>query len=234
MTRDETIALWLECEKARNDARAEGKSEKEAHRAAQTIWNRWAKSVLHVLVDLKNAGKFDVEYKPDDDWYGVRHIGKNNETTTWLEKALVDFSYLKIDANQNIEKMKFYSTQKYLSADNTIRSPREKLDFEGFIFPSTADFRAVVFLGHANFSDTNFHGTAGFRRTYFGGIAEFERAVFQKASWFARTIFSDVAHFDLAKFQGMARFASVAFEDDALFSQVLFQKSAFFFTKYFH
>ena len=228
MTRDETIALWLECEKARNDARAEGQSEKEAHQAAQVIWNRWANSILHELADLKSAGKWDVEYKPDDDWYGVRHIGRNNETTIWLKKALVDFSYLKVDTNQKIEQLKFHTVQKYLSADNTVRSPREKLDFEGFIFPSTADFRAVVFLGHANFYNTNFHGTAGFRRTYFGGIAEFEQAIFQKAGWFARTIFSDVAHFDLANFQGMARFASVVFEDDALFSKVKFEKSAYF------
>ncbi len=31
MTRDETIALFLECERLRAEARAEGKSEAEAH-----------------------------------------------------------------------------------------------------------------------------------------------------------------------------------------------------------
>ena len=50
MTRDETIALFLECEKKRAEAHAvvlaEGKSEAEAanvaHDAAKAHWNAWA------------------------------------------------------------------------------------------------------------------------------------------------------------------------------------------------
>ena len=51
MTRDETIALFLECEAKRAEALtaalAEGKEEREvdelAHEAAKAHWNAWAK-----------------------------------------------------------------------------------------------------------------------------------------------------------------------------------------------
>jgi hypothetical protein len=54
MTRDETIALFLECEakraKAKAAAFAEGKSEDEAreiaHEAAKGHWNAWAEKLI--------------------------------------------------------------------------------------------------------------------------------------------------------------------------------------------
>ena len=52
MTRDETIALWRECEAACKAALAEGKSKEEAHEAAKAIWNAWAgrdaRSAMHL------------------------------------------------------------------------------------------------------------------------------------------------------------------------------------------
>ena len=53
MTRDETVALFLECEAKRAEARtaalAEGKSETRtniAHEAAKRHWNAWAQAML--------------------------------------------------------------------------------------------------------------------------------------------------------------------------------------------
>ena len=67
MTRDETVALFLECEAKRAEARtaalAEGKSEDEAdelaHEAAKAHWNAWADAMLAERKALETDGRWD-------------------------------------------------------------------------------------------------------------------------------------------------------------------------------
>ncbi len=65
MTRDETVALFLECEARRAEARAaalaESKSEDAddiAHEAAKAHWNAWAGSVLAQRETLEKEGRW--------------------------------------------------------------------------------------------------------------------------------------------------------------------------------
>ena len=54
MTRDETVALFVECEAKRNEARAAALAERKnalgvdyvAHEAAKAHWNAWAEAAL--------------------------------------------------------------------------------------------------------------------------------------------------------------------------------------------
>ena len=89
MTRDETIALFLECESKRAVARfaalKQGKSEDEAreiaHEAAKERWNEWAEDMLAKRKALEESGAWAVEQvKP-----------KNAETGAWMEEAKASF-----------------------------------------------------------------------------------------------------------------------------------------------
>ena len=46
MTRDETVALFLECEAKRAAALAAGEPDDKAHEAAKAIWNAWAQPLV--------------------------------------------------------------------------------------------------------------------------------------------------------------------------------------------
>ena len=68
MTRDETLALFLECEAKRSQVRAaalaEGRNEDEAreiaHEAAKAHWNAWADRMLTEKKALEIAGDWAV------------------------------------------------------------------------------------------------------------------------------------------------------------------------------
>ena len=69
MTRDETVALFLECEAKRAEARAaalaEGKDEgganTAAHEAAKAHWNAWAEPLLAERKAMEAAGRWAAE-----------------------------------------------------------------------------------------------------------------------------------------------------------------------------
>ena len=71
MTRDETVALFLECEAKRAEVRdaalAEGKSEEEArdiaHEAAKEHWNAWAEDMLAKRKALEQSDQLDSQRK---------------------------------------------------------------------------------------------------------------------------------------------------------------------------
>ncbi len=97
MTRDETVALFLECEAKRAEARAAalavGKdtvgADNAAHEAAKTHWNAWAEPLLAECKAMKADERWAVKK-------GRRTLArlepKNAETQAWMEKADADFS----------------------------------------------------------------------------------------------------------------------------------------------
>ncbi len=95
MTRDETVALFLECEAKRAEARtaslAESKSPDEAeaiaHEAAKAHWNAWAEPLLAERQAMKADGRWAAE----KDWSGSRQP-KNKDTGEWLDRARAVFS----------------------------------------------------------------------------------------------------------------------------------------------
>ena len=96
MNRDETVALLLECEGKRGEARAAalagGKSEDEArsiaHEAAKAHWNAWAQALLAERKALEDAGT----WKSRREYPWLPEKGENPETQAWLDEAFADFS----------------------------------------------------------------------------------------------------------------------------------------------
>jgi hypothetical protein len=70
MTRDETIALWQECEDARAAALAEGRSDDEANEEAKAIWNEWADNMCAIRHQLECAGSFKTKLVKRNRWRG--------------------------------------------------------------------------------------------------------------------------------------------------------------------
>jgi hypothetical protein len=99
MTRDETIALFLECESKRAVARfaalEQGKSEHEAreiaHEAAKRRWNAWAKDMLAKRKAPEESGAWAVEWVVELFPF-LPNQAKNAETRAWMVEAEASFS----------------------------------------------------------------------------------------------------------------------------------------------
>jgi uncharacterized protein YjbI with pentapeptide repeats len=96
-------------------------------------------------------------------------------------------------------------------------------DFEGFIFPSKANFskaifrkdvsfREAQFQGKARFSEARFLGNARFSRTVFEAPVSIDRIAFSKDAIFRQTNFKRFAYMPHNEFQGYANFQRVHFE----------------------
>ena len=90
MTRDETVALFLECEAKRGEARAaalaEGKGEDEAryiaHEAAKAHWNAWAEPLLAERKAMEADGRWAAKKTP---WTASNP--RTRKPRAWMEKA---------------------------------------------------------------------------------------------------------------------------------------------------
>ena len=114
MTRDETVALWQQCESARDAALAEGKSEEEAHEAAKSIWNAWAERMLEARRALEASGRFIAKKSEKyDDFVAAETVSSDPATLEWMQAAMVNFSGFVFE---------------------------DQADFGGFVFPGQALF----------------------------------------------------------------------------------------------
>jgi hypothetical protein len=231
MTRDETIALFLECEAKRTDAQAiaiaEGKFEEEAceagQKAARRHWNDWAERMLAKRKELEAANL----------------LGTNVETFTWKNDALADFSSCIFGAlNPPVEERKVQPEVidilvKPILIDGSL------LDFRGFIFPDKALFKSAVFKKSVRFNDTTFSGIvifdgatfldgAVFLRATFSGQAGFDSVTMKRDACFDQAIFLGIAWFRRANFSGSAGFNSVTFSEIAQFDSATFLRGADF------
>ncbi len=200
MDQRETHELWEQCEKARAEALAEGKSRDEAHAAATKVWNEWAEPLLEQRKQLEEVGKWDVH----KDEFG-NFIGQNEETRTWLNAAKAVFSTK--DDPHLFEK---------------------DVNCDGWVFPGRAWFERATFEGHAGFERVTFEGRAGFERVTFKGRAWFESATFKGRAWFTSATFKGYARFERATFKGRAWFTSATFKGGAGFERVTFEGGAWF------
>ncbi len=156
MTRDETIALFLECEGKRRDARAaalaEGKAADEAgsiaHEAAKAHWNAWAEPLLAERKAMEANGRWAAEKKS---WGSLEP--KNAETSAWMEKAAAAFSRC-LFLSRGVEGTKEAAgeEQEDTGGEAPVKSiPLEGsgANFSGFIFPGDAWFGSATFTGDA-------------------------------------------------------------------------------------
>jgi hypothetical protein len=247
MTRDETVALFLECEAKRGEARAaalaEGKSEDEAretaHEAAKAHWNAWAEPLLAERKAMEQSGAWAAEKKP---WGSIE--AKNEETRAWMERADAHFSrclYLVRGAEWTKEAAG-EDKDKPEASDPPVKSiaiDDVRIDMRGFAFPGAARFDSATFSGDARFDSATFSGDArfdialfsggaGFGSATFSGDARFDIALFSGGAGFGSATFSSYAGFDSATFSGDAWFESATFSGDAWFESATFSGDAWF------
>jgi hypothetical protein len=253
MTRDETVALFLECEGRRAEARAtaiaEGKSEEvaeeTAHEAAKGHWNNWAEALIAERRALEASGV----------WKGSRAYlwlrrrqpdkGGNTKTRAWLDAAFADFSFcsfsnaeaaaIAVPRDANLQK----EPRQGQPLTKAVRIQAPRIRFDDFVFPADAWFQNATFMGDAMFANATFHGRASFESaTVFGkgvfeGVDFFARASFELATFlgdtsFARGALSGPASFESATFSGEAFFDSAVFSRNAWLEKARFRGGAFF------
>ena len=258
MTRDETVALFLECEAKRGEARAaalaQGKSENEArniaHEAAKAHWNAWAEPLLAGRKAMEADGRWATE----KDILG-RLAPSNAETRAWMEKAAAFFSrcLFLVRGVKGTKETAGEEEKENAGGSPPVKSIQlegDRADLSGYIFPgdagfksatftSTADFNSATFTvsawferatftGTARFRSATFTGTAGFASATFTGNAWFESATFTGTAGFRSATFTDYATFGSATFSGTAGFESATFKNSTTFGQAKFQKQASF------
>ncbi len=235
MTRDETIALFLECEARRAEARAaalaEGKDEDganaTAHEAAKAHWNAWAEARLAERKAMEADGRWAAE----KDTYGTLEP-KNPETRAWMEKAEANFSR-GLFLVRGVEGPKETAGEEKENKDGeppvkSIQLEGDSADFSGFIFPGLARFNSATFSSLARFESAAFADVAWFVSATFSGLARFESATFSGVTVFSSATFSGDAGFESATFSGVTVFSSATFSGDAGFVSAAFSGDAGF------
>jgi uncharacterized protein YjbI with pentapeptide repeats len=210
MTRDESIALFLQGREA---------------------WNAWAEALLAEKKALEAAGRWQVH---DDD------RDQNDETRAWIAAATIDLSGLLFVTQALADAAEQQTGHKKKlpppsEADvKSILVEGDVIDFSGFIFPWQARFEDAQFHGKAVFWSAQFHGAAGFGRAQFHGEAGFGGAQFHGAAGFWSAQFLEAAGFGEAQFHGAAEFGEAQFHGAAGFWSAQFHGGAGFGGAQFH
>ena len=213
MTRDETIALFSECEAKRAEARAaafaKGMSESDARfiigEAGKAHWNAWAEKMLSKRKQLEASNLWALEQGPGGDCEP-----KNSETRAWMNAATADFSgcLFLIRESQRKDFQKLSLDVKPLAK---VMIDGDRVDMRGLIFPGDARFDSAIFDGYADFVDATFMGRAQFESVKFHNAPAFIGATFEEAR-FAWATFNGGAQFSDATFKVTAFFYGAAFE----------------------
>ena len=245
MTRDETVALFMECEAKRAEARKaaldQGKSENEAETlardAAKRHWNAWAEALLAERKAMEADGRWDAGHA---DWTAraetdfsfclfLDKVGVNEEKEAGLKASIK-----KKAAEAEIEARSLLGAlvdKRATEAETDFRSipvDTEVADFDGFVFPAKVRFDSAAFSGNTSFDGATFSGEARFENAIFSGNALFESATFWGEAKFDRTSFSGYALFDRATFSDEARFDRADFSGAGSFYRSSFSGNASF------
>jgi hypothetical protein len=207
MTRDETVALFLQGREA---------------------WNAWAENTLAERKAMEADGRWAAG---KNQFAGLQPA--NEETSAWMQKALADFSrclFLVRGAEQTKETPgeEGKLDDEARPAGKLIQLQAENIDFSGFIFPGFAQFVSTAFCGRASFDSATFSGYAWFGNANFSGAASFDSATFSGNSGFGSATFSGGASFGCAAFTGDARFTSATFSGTAWFTSAVFSGTTSF------
>jgi hypothetical protein len=219
MTRDETVALFLECEarriRAHDAAVAEGKSEDQArniaHEAAKAHWNAWARKLLAERKAMENERWAESE-------------------ADWSKRAEANFSQcLFVTKGRGSRRFESEKLETDWQPAKSIPIYGAVVDLRGFDFPGYADFYRTIFSGDARFESTAFLGEASFDSATFLGDAWFDGAAFSHDAWFYKGAFNGLASFRRGvAFQRDAGFATVHFDQSASFQGARFGGEANF------
>jgi hypothetical protein len=211
MTQEESIALFLCCERGRNSALAAGKDEDQAHEAARAIWNGWAEAVL--------------ECQPSP------ISGDDCTQVLWILDAIVDFSWTTFRRVRDTAHMWSETGEGTL-----VEVQSASVRFDGFIFPALVLFDSARFELDVQFCGATF-GAAKFRETAFERKADFHGSIFEEAASFEAACFGGKASFDNAHFLATPQLENLVCGDCAPLEAVLLEhgmSNAFISTREIH
>jgi hypothetical protein len=246
MTRDETVALFLECEAKRAEARAaalsNGKSEDEArgiaHKAAKVHWNAWASDRLAERKSMEESGAWAAK---------KNNLGaleaKNDETSAWLQKSSTSFDrchFLTREAETptvsieqsdggELKSITIHVTERAQPAADKSADIIKRFGANGPPFVTIQientqfDLRGFIFPGNASFYNSFFFADIRFEKILCHGSAQFECASFESNAWFDDAAFEGDTRFNSTAFQGAAYFVGAAFKEQASFWHATFK-----------
>ena len=250
-----SIARFLECEKARKTALDAGQDANAADDAAKAIWNAWASAINARREALESSGTWQLDEYNSQIIVGNYIYYANSLSSVmrdWLLDAATDFSKHRFDCRDKAVMGEMEKSQSDTSEAEVkpLFVEANHINFSGFIFPGDAHFRGATFTGDAHFRGATFTGDAYFsdatftsnatfwdatftsNATFwdakFTGDATFSDAIFTKDANFSRATFTGDATFWDAKFTGDAYFPDATFTGDAYFSDATFTSNAYF------
>jgi hypothetical protein len=226
MTRDETVALFIECESKRVEARiaalAMGKSDEEAervaHEAAKSHWNGWANEMLSKRLYLESKGVFSLsKRKPRPGWITSESIPNNPETKEWMLQSRTDFTGFTFPPHVTLKSFIFPGVTFFGDYDYAVLSGRTSQSgaifnqtvFDSCRFCLEARFDQVVFKGQVIFFDTVFYSDVGFSEVSFEKSVSFYETKFNGEVWFGQSSFFNFTTFENCLFQRATSFSGI-------------------------
>jgi hypothetical protein len=234
MTRDETVALFLECEAKRAEAMAaalaqgmfEEEAEALAHDAAKARWNTWAKIAIDRRRTLEERGKFVLLSRRFRETRRQWRSHHSEDVQEWLDFARADFSRTRFSATTTRVGERDWLEEGIGGQHFTakLNCSGYWIDFHGFIFPGEADFSDAEFRSFAAFDDADFRGPAWFHKLDAADM-RFKNAVFQEDVVFRGASLRHNVAFENAQFEKEADFEAVEvrrgfYLDQAKFTRV--------------
>jgi hypothetical protein len=206
MTRDETVALFLQGREA---------------------WNAWAAKMLAERKAMEADGRWAAKKN------SLGHlVAENDETDGWIKAAAAIFSSclfrMATGEPANGTKGEEKTVGAAALAVKPVQLDLDSIDFDRFVFPGEAWFENATFTGRASFNGAAFLASARFDGAAFPESAWFNNATFSGYTRFSCSKFSADAWLDSATFAGNAVFENTTFSRNALFGSASFSGSASF------
>ncbi len=216
ITRDQTIALWNQCEAARAAAFALGKSFDEAHEQARNVWNSWAQPFKERRLELERRHALLYRADQTPDIIAPRKIPENEESAAFHQDALADFSGHEF--NEIVDFKGFiFPGDVVLGENHRLRSRRpgactfaKYVSFNDCEVMGDFNFRRVHCLANIGFSRASFRGDANFAEAKFFKAIWFRNVVFHKDIWFGQTQFQSYCDFINTRFLGLVAFRGIS------------------------
>ena len=212
MTRDETVALFLQGREA---------------------WNAWAGEMIARRKAMEADGRWAEEEATSDSL-----PAGNAETLVWMQAAQADFSRCVLlarepEQDESAQEEGPKEPREVGSQFHAIQLETYSVDFSGFIFPGAALFEGTTFSRTASFDRATFFGNALFQGATFSEGAWFTKTVFssnarfQNATFFCNTSFNGIVFSRSAWFESAAFRANTWFDGGTFSGDVWFECSAF-------
>ncbi len=196
MNREETIALWNECQEAKRSALEAGDAYDIAQKKAAETWNAWAEP-LHLSLVQNGGGSEAKEAAARVDFSGTNIVARSDgwKPGTLAAEGGFDASGFMFPGNANFRNATFSVEAKFEGATFFRES-----SFDGATFSNYASFRKASIIGGIWFNNAIFSDITWFVGARFSGDVSFCAATCKSTFLLYEANFAVVPDFTLANF----------------------------------